>query len=172
MPAEEAHVIVGRIKGPWGLRGDLRVEVLSDYALRFSPGSVIYLGDQPARVERSRSTDGGLVLKLDLVNDRSAAELLHGRDLTVPQAEVPPLPEGSYYHFQIIGMGVWSQQGDYLGEVEEIIVTGSNDVYVIKGRDRKELLVPALEDVILEVNLQDNRMTVQLPEGLTPEGLT
>ena len=153
--------------GTWGLRGDLKVMVLTDFTERFSPGSTLYLDGKPTRVERSRSSKGGFVVKLDVVNDRSEAELLRGRFVTIPQQEVKPLPEGSYYHFQIIDLEVWNEKGECLGKVQEVLSTGSNDVYVVRGESRKEILVPALGDVVLDVNLQESKMTVRLPQGLS-----
>ena len=88
------------------------------------------------------------MVKLDVVNDRSEAELLRGRFVTIPQQEVKPLPEGSYYHFQIIDLEVWNEKGECLGKVQEVLSTGSNDVYVVRGESRKEILVPALGDVV------------------------
>ena len=164
---QEAQVLIGRITGKWGLHGDLKVEVLTDFTERFSPGSILYLDGQPARVERSRSFKAGFLVKLDLVNDRTEAELQRGRSVTIPQREVKPLPEGSFYHFQIVDIDVWNEKGEYLGKVKEILSTGSNDVYVVRGESRKEILVPALEEVVLDVNLQDSRMTVRLPQGLS-----
>ena len=163
---DEDEVIVGQIGGPWGLRGDLKVQVLTDLLSRFSPGSVLHLKGQPTRVERSRPAKGGILVKLDTISDRTEAESVRGLLLTVPRSDVEPPPEGSYYHFQIIGIGVWSEQGEYLGNVKEILSTGGNDVYVLSGSGRKELLIPALEDVVLEVDLGQSRMTVRLPEGL------
>lgn len=159
-------VVVGCIKGAWGLHGDLKVEPLTDFSDRFSPGSLLMVEGQAVCVERSRSIKGGLLVKLDLVKDRTRAESLRGRFLTVSEDQIRPLPEGSYYHFQIIGIGVWSEQGEYLGDVKEILTTGSNDVYVVRRKGRKELLIPALEGVVLEVNLGENRTIVRLPEGL------
>ena len=103
---QEGYVVVGRIGGPWGLSGDLKIEVLTDFPRRFSPGSVLYLDGRSARVERSSYTGKRLQVKLDVVNSRNEAQLLRGRVLTVPVSDVDPLPEGSYYHFQIIGMDV------------------------------------------------------------------
>ena len=148
------------------MRGDLKVEVLSDFPERFSPGSVLYLDDQPARVERCRSVKGGLLIKLDLIDDRTGAETVSGQLLTVPRREVSPLAEGSYYHFQIVDMDVRTEEGEYLGRVKQILSTGGNDVYVVSEGSRKELLIPALKDVVIEVNLSENVMTVRLPEGL------
>jgi 16S rRNA processing protein RimM len=114
-------------------------------------------------VERSRSVKNGLVVKLDAADDRTAAESLRQKHLTIPASEVAPLPESAYYHFQIIDMGVWTDEGKFLGDVKEIISTGSNDVYVVKDDQRTETLVPALVDVVLNVDLERNRMTVRMP---------
>ena len=156
---------MGRVIGPWGTRGELKVDVLTDSPARYSPGSVLYLGDDPTRVESSHSLKGRLRVKLDSVNDRTRAESLRGCLLSVPRRDVASLPEGSYYHFQLLDMDVWSEQGERLGRIKEIIVTGSNDVYVVE-RDRKDLLIPALSGVVLDVDPDRNRMTVNLPEGL------
>ncbi len=163
---DEDMVIVGQIKGAWGLRGDLKIEVLTDNPERFSPGKALYLEGQLVQVEHSRSIRGGILVKVDTVNDRTKAASLHGKILSIPQQEVEPLPEGSYYHFQLLDIAVWTEEGEYLGVLKEILSTGSNDVYVIKDGDKKELLIPALEEVILEVNVPDDRMTVRLLEGL------
>ena len=139
---------------------------MTDFSRRFSPGSVLYLEGRPSRVVRARKIKGGLRVHLDLVNDRTHAESLRGALLTVPRDEVPPLPEGSYYHFQIVGIDVWTEGGECLGTVREILPTGGNDVYVVRDADGKEVLLPALEGVVRQVDLEANRMVVSLPEGL------
>ena len=144
----------------------MSVEVLSDAPNRFKPGSVLRLKGKTACVERSRKGKRGLLVKLDSVNDRTQAEELVGEDLTVLPEQVEPLPEGSYYHFQILGMRVLTDEGEYLGTIEEIIVTGGNDVYVVHEEGRRDILIPALPDVIIDVDLEASEMKVSLPEGL------
>ena len=163
-PPAEDSVIVGRIRGARGLKGELHIESLTDTPTRFSPGSTLYLDNKPIRVERSRSVKRGLVIKLDAVNDRTAAESMRGRLLTVPASEVAQAPDSAFYHFQIIDMGVWTDEGDFLGYVREILPTGSNDVYIVRDERRGETLVPALADVVLKVDLEQGRMTVRMPE--------
>ncbi len=159
-------MVVGRIRGARGLRGDLRVEVLSDFPDRFAPNSIVYLDYQPTRVIRSEALKKGILLKLRNIDDRTAAEALLGRYLTVPESDVGPLPEGSYYHFQILDMEVWNEEGGRVGDVREILSTGGNDGYVVRRDGQKELLVPAIEDVIMHVDVSTNSITVRLPEGL------
>ncbi len=158
-------VIVGFIKGAWGIHGAVKVEAASDSPERFSIGSLLYLDHLPVKVEESFRQRGSLVLKLEGVSSRSDAEVHRGKPLHVPSSAVPTLSEGIYYHFQIIGMQVWTTEAEYLGIVGSILSTGSNDVYVVIDGDR-ELLVPALEEVVLEVDVEGRRMTVDLPEGL------
>ena len=168
MPAssEEQPIVVGRIRSAWGVRGDVSVEVLSDAPKRFAAGSELRLKGKPARVERSRKHKRGILVKLDAVADRTQAEALRGEELTILPEQVEPLPDGAYYHFQILGMQVLTEDGEKLGAISEIIVTGSNDVYVVHEDDRRDILIPALPDVVLDVDLQASRMTVSLPDGL------
>ena len=118
------------------------------------------------RVLEARNIKDRLLLKLDGIDRRTNAEALRGKLLTVPQKSVRPLHDGSYYYFQIMGMGVWTDGGEFLGQVKEILTTGANDVYLVGNAPSKDLLVPALEGVVLEVSPSDNRMVVRLPEGL------
>jgi 16S rRNA processing protein RimM len=158
--------VVGRVLGAWGIRGDVRVEPHTDAPDRFSSGSRLYLDGAATTVVSSRPHKGGLLVRLERVDDRNAAEALKGAALAVPRTDVDPLPEGSYYHFEILGLGVWTEEGEALGEVREILATGSNDVYVVRGPAGKERLVPALTNVVVGVDIERKRMVVRLPEGL------
>ena len=107
-----------------------------------------------------------MLVKLDLADDRTGAEALRGGVLTVPREEIGPLPEGSYYHFQIIDMSVRTHDGECLGTVKEILSAGGNQVFVVRGLEGRELLLPALADVVVDVDVDQKKMTVRLPEGL------
>lgn len=164
--SHDAHIVVGRIRSAWGLRGDVGVEVLSDVPTRFDVGSVLHLRGKPTRVERSRRSKRGLLVKFDAVHDRTQADALRGEELTVRPDQLEPLPDGVYYHFQIIGMRVSAHDGEPLGVIKEIITTGGNDVYVIAKHGRRDVLIPAIPDVVLNVDLAKNLMLVDLPGGL------
>lgn len=157
---------MGRIKGAWGIHGDVKIDLLSDAPDRFEPGNIVHVKNESTRVQRSRRVRGGMVVKLDIVNDRNQAELLRGQEITVTPEQVSPPPQGSYYHFQVLGLNVLSHEGENLGKVQEIIETGANDVYVVHLEGRRDVLIPALEDVILDVDLERGSMTVRLPDGL------
>ena len=160
------HVVVGLIRGGWGIKGDVKVEILSDAPSRFADDSVVHLRGKPVKVEHARRSKGILLVKLDNVADRTAADALRGQLLTVPEADAEPLPEGAFYHFQIMGVPVRTVDGEDLGRIAEIIATGANDVYVVRLEGRRDILIPAMEDVVLSVDLEGDGMTVQLPDGL------
>ena len=159
-------VVVGIVKGAWGLQGDLRVEPLTDNPERFAPGASLYMDGRPVRVRRSRPSRGGLIVKLESVGHRTAAERLRGKSLSAPSRTSLPLPEGHYYHYQLIDLEVYTHEGEPLGVVKEVLVTGANDVYVVARPGSKDVLIPALKNVVVAVDLAANRMTVHLPEGL------
>jgi len=100
------------------------------------------------------------------ISNRDQAKTLIGAELFIPQSELPEVDEDTYYWRDLIGIEVYTKTEEFLGRIESIIETGSNDVYVVK-RDEKEVLIPALEAVVLEIDLGHNRMLVDLPEGLT-----
>ena len=160
------HVVVGRIRGGWGIKGDIKVEIFSDSPSRFADDSVVHLKGKAVKVQHARRSKGILLVKLYSVNDRTTADGLRGQLLTVPEADAEPLPEGAYYHFQIMDMPVHTAEGEELGRIVEIIETGANDVYVVRLEGRRDVLIPALEDVVLSIDLEGNGMTVQLPDGL------
>ncbi|MGQ9573532.1 MAG: ribosome maturation factor RimM [Dehalococcoidia bacterium] len=161
------YVAVGRIVGPWGLRGDLKVEPLTDFPERFAPGSRLYVEGVAYTVERCRWQKGRLYVKLSGIDSAAAAEGLRERFLEVPEEELKPLSEGEYYQFQIVGLTVRTTTGQALGRVTEILSTGSNDVFVVKG-EGGEVLIPALAEVIKTIDLDGGWMEVEPVEGLLP----
>ena len=160
-----ADVVVGRILKPVGLQGEVRVGVASDAPKRFAPGAVLHIEGNPYHILSMRPMPKGLVLKLEGVNSYSEAAALRDKALYVEESQVPPAPQGSYYHYQVLGMQVYTCKEEYLGEVTEIIQTGSNDVYVLTKGERG-VLVPAVDSVVMEIDVKAGRMTVDLPEGL------
>ncbi|MBF8267775.1 MAG: rRNA processing protein RimM [Dehalococcoidia bacterium] len=151
--------------GPWGFEGEVRIQAETDNPRRFSRGSRLLANGQILRVERCRWHKGFALLKLRGIDTWEDAQHLQGASLEVPVEEMEPLAPDSYYHFQVLDMEVRTREGEYLGRVESILATGSNDVYVVRGEEG-EILVPALKDVVVDVDTQEGRMTVDLPEGL------
>jgi 16S rRNA processing protein RimM len=169
---EPRYLVIGRVLRPHGIRGELRVEVVTDYPERLGQYAFFYLAhpDSPesARrypVEKLRPHKGVLLLKLGGCDDRNAAEALRGLLVQVPFKEAVPLEEGEYYHFQLIGVEVETESGEELGQVVEVLKTGANDVYVVRGV-HGEILLPAVENVVFELDLESKRMVVRLLPGM------
>ena len=160
-------IAVGEIMGTFGPRGDLRVKPLARNPGRFRELRTVYIGDErrPAAVLHRRPYGEGVILRLETVTTRDEARALYGEFLYVPESEAVKLPEGEYFVHQIIGLTVVTTEGQTLGTVRDVVETGSNDVYVVRGGG-KEVLLPALKDVIKRVDLDARTMEVALLPGL------
>jgi 16S rRNA processing protein RimM len=159
----DGFVAVARIVGAWGIRGDLKIGPLAPPAVLAKGRSVLLDGEQHA-IESSSAVS----LKLSGIDDRDAAISRRGRHLLVCEDDLEPLPEGEYYRFQLIGLRAVTTAGEDLGEVTEVFSTGANDVLVIRG-SRGEVLVPAVEDVLVRVDLAGGAITVEPVPGLLPD---
>lgn len=155
---------VGRVLGPFGLKGELKVQSLSDNPRRFAPRTKLWAGQQPVTIATAREAQGFLYLTFKGFADRTSVEHFRHAILQVPEAELAPLPQGEYYRFQLLGLAVVDRQGALLGTLEEVIETGSNDVYRVRTPDGADILLPAIPDVIVSVDLAEKRMTVDPPD--------
>ncbi|MDX1663933.1 MAG: ribosome maturation factor RimM [Candidatus Promineifilaceae bacterium] len=169
---EPGFLVIGRVVRPHGVRGEMRVESHTELPERFTWLEQVYLARDPDdpdperhAVDTVRFHKGYVLLALVDVNSRESAEMLRGAWLMVPVAEALPLEEGEVYHYQLEGLEVVSDEGEYLGELAEIIETGANEVFVVRHAEG-ELLLPNIEAVVKEVDLEAGRMTVHLMEGL------
>ena len=165
---EPRYLAVGHIVRPWGVRGELKVEILTEDPTRFQRLETVYVGPQfvPYRLERARLHKGDLLLKLVGCDDRNAAELLRDQLVQVALKDALPLKEEEYWVYQILGLEVWTAGGEWLGVVREVLETGANDVCVVQDRSGRQVLIPVLKDVVLEIDLDAGRMLVELPPGL------
>ncbi len=170
--AEQAtprYLPIGSIAGAHGIRGEVKVEILTDYPERFRAGAKMYLGTErearPVEIQAARPHKHYYLVKFSQVPDRNAAELLAGQLVLILTEEAMPLAEHENYAHDLIGLQVETEDGQTLGQISDILATGANDVYVVTGGER-EVLVPALRDVVLSVDLGTGRVVVRLPEGL------
>lgn len=163
---DPGYVAVGRVLAPFGLKGELKVLPLTDNPDRFRPKARLYAGEQLVTVLRSREAGGHIYLTLKGFPTRDAAEKFRHALLQVPEADLPPLPAGQYYRFQLLGLKVVDRAGALLGTLDEVIETGSNDVYRIHPPAGPDVLLPALADVVVSVDLESGVMVVDPPEWL------
>lgn len=163
----EDWVQIGKVAGAMGVQGEVKVDLTTDFPDRFNRLDAIYVGTEHRmmHVRQARRHHGRVILALHEVEDRDAAAALQGAPLFVPRAEAVPLPEGHYYHDQILGLRVETTTGQPLGTVVEVLVTGSNDVYVVKGA-AGEVLIPALKDIVQSIDLAAGTMLIEPVEGL------
>ncbi|MBR5429004.1 MAG: 16S rRNA processing protein RimM [Firmicutes bacterium] len=165
----EGKVLVAVVIAPHGINGAVSAESYSDNPRRFAPGAELTTAQgQVMRIVSASPHKGRLLLCLAGVSDRTAAEKLRGLRLYVDQSEVEPLPEGSWYWFQLLGLTVRDANGP-LGEITDVLTYTANDVYVVRREDGRELLLPALRSVVKRVDIASGVMEVELPEGLEDE---
>jgi len=165
---EPSFLVIGVVGKAHGIGGEVRVIPETDQPERFTWLQVVYVGEeepQPVVVESARVHQNTVLLKLTGYDDRDAAETLRGEWLQVPEAEAIPLEEGEYYLYQIKGLSVVTEEGEALGELVDIIETGANNVFVIQG-EQGQLLLPDIDEVILNIDFEIGRITVHLLPGL------
>jgi 16S rRNA processing protein RimM len=151
---------VALVRGLHGLRGAVRVEVLTDVADRFQPGAVLFVEgqDTPLTVDWTGPSKPGLLVHFTEVPSREAAEPLRDRYLeVVPEA---PLPAGTWYWHEIVGLQAQTTDGEVLGTVSKVFRAGAGEVYVVTGGPRGEVLVPAVRSVVTELAPTEGRLVV------------
>ncbi len=158
---------VGIIRGAHGIRGNVKVESLSDYAPRFSPGSILYLekNNQELKIESSSLAGRHILVKFFGIENRIQAEALRGLFLIIPKSRAALLPEGQYYYWQLEGLRVIQDEKE-LGIIREIKENPANDLYVMEKPNGERVYIPALKKIILKIDLEKGQMTVKLPPGL------
>lgn len=166
--AEPEYLIVGRVVRPHGVRGDIAMKIMTDYPERLTDIETLYIGPdvEPYIIERVRSHKIGLLIKFKEINSRDEAEALRDQFVYVHISNAIPLEEGEYYLYELEGIRVVTDEGEELGTLTDYIETGANDVYIVSKPEGGEILLPAIPDVIKDVNLEEKVMTVKLLEGL------
>lgn len=157
-------VVVGICSGPTGIHGEIRIRSFTDNPRRFIVGNSVIIKETPRQIESARTYRRQLIVKFTGVDNPDQAQQLNNESICIKEDSVEDLPEDQYYHFQLLGINVITNKGRQLGTLTEILTTGSNDVYVIRGEE--EVLVPAISDVVVSVNVVSREMIVDLPAGL------
>ena len=161
--------MVGRIVGTHGIRGGLRVTLLSDFPLAFRRHKQLLVGDElrPFEVISARVQGESAIVLLEGITTVEAAVALRGKELQVPAGEAAKPRRGEHFWHEIVGLRVETVDGRQLGTIAEILRTGANDVYVVKSPSG-ELLIPAIEDVVRRIEIKRGRVLVKLLPGLLP----
>ena len=159
---------VAKVRRPHGVHGELVVEIITDYPERLQPGKTVYVGSEnkPLTISTRRSHNEGLILGFEDITTPEEAGKYRNRVLSILASEAHALQEGEYYFHDLLGLRVINESGESLGTLTEIIETGANDVYIVMDPEGTELLIPAIPDVVLDVDLNAKKMMVRLLPGL------
>lgn len=160
--SEPAFLVLGKLRRAHGVMGEIPLEIFTQMLELLTPDSLVYVGEshEPYKIESTRYKNDLLLLKFYTINDRTIASTLTNELLYVAVDQLPQLPEDEYYLHELINLDVYQEDGIYLGILTEILETGANDVYLIEDDAGKEILIPATEEMILEIDLEKNKMIV------------
>ncbi|RED65995.1 ribosome maturation factor RimM [Cohnella lupini] len=171
--SEERLLNIGKVVNTHGIKGEIKVWPQTDFPeVRFKPGNKLLMfppdSGQPLTVEivASREQKKMYVLQIKGFDNINQVEKYKGWELKVPETDRVPLPEGEYYVRDIVGCAVETDEGEQLGTVTDILSPGANDIWVVKMPKGKELLLPVIDDVVLNVDIAGRKITVHLLEGL------
>lgn len=156
---------VGKIVNTFGIKGEVKVALYTEDINNFKNNSKVYVNEKEMQVEKSRLQKNMLILKLKGIDNMNDAEDLRGSIIKVDRSK-NDLPEGTYYIADLIGLDAYTEDGNLFGKVTDIYNTGANDIYTVKTQDGKEVLLPAIKDVIKQVDIQNQKIIVHILKGL------
>ena len=165
---EPVFLAVGKLHRPHGLRGEVFMSEQTDFPERIKPGDVVFVGVEhhPVHIRSRRPHAKGLLVAFDEYHSREDVGELRNKVVFVRADDRPPLPEGEYYHHQLIGLRVVTDGDLELGILAEILETGANDVYIVRPESGPDVLLPAIEETILDIDLEAGILRVHLLPGL------
>jgi 16S rRNA processing protein RimM len=165
---EPVYLTVGFIRRPHGTRGELIMDIHTEFPERLCAGTKVFLGEdhQPMKLASTRAHGNAMLVSFCGLDLPEKVGYLRNTWVYVTAVDRPPLPGGKVYQHQILGMRVITDDGQELGHLADILETGANNIYLVETLDKKEILLPAIPDVVLDINLQKGEIKVHLIEGL------
>ncbi len=166
------YLEVGKIVNTHGVRGEVKAIPLTDDPRRFDKLKQIYISDVISEnmkkydIESVKYHKSFVILKMKEVSDIDSAQKLKEQFIIIDRKDAVKLPKDTFFMCDLIDLEVFDEKGDKIGTVKEILKTGSNDVYVIEDENKNEILIPALKSVVMEISLENKKITVSLPQGL------
>jgi len=166
---EPVYLVIGYLRRPHGVRGEIIMDLHTDFPDRIKSGRKVLIGEkhQPLTLDTVRPHSNGLLVSILGVNTPEEVGKYRNQWVYVKASEVPPLPEGRHYQYELIDLDVVDEDGNPLGKLVEILETGANDVYIVRDDAGKEILLPAIPSVILDLDMGRRLLKVHLLEGLT-----
>lgn len=166
------YLVIGKIGGAHGVRGEVKIIPLTDDVRRFSSLKECLILDDRERVketkevEKARVDDTRTLVKFKGIDDRDEVGKLTGFYIAVSREDAVKLPEGRYFIADLIGLKVVDDERGELGTIKDIINSGASDIIIVKRKGKNELLIPYLNAIVYEVGIAGGTMKVKLPEGL------
>jgi 16S rRNA processing protein RimM len=163
-----AYLAIGKVRRPHGVHGESVVEIYTDFPERLSPNRVVYIGEEYVKlvIASKRPHNEGLLLGFEGITTPEQAGRYRNQVLSISATEVSDLPEGEFYFYELLDLEVIDETDNSLGILTEILETGANDVYVVTDGTGHELLLPAIPEVVLAVDLDAKIIKVHLLPGL------
>jgi 16S rRNA processing protein RimM len=160
---EPVFVALGYLRRSHGIHGEMVMDILTDFPERLRPNRPVYLGEEhaPHRLGTVRMANKVMLVSIKGYTNPEEAARFRNTYIYIRADSLPALPEDAYYYHELVGMAVLDETGKPLGELKEIIETGANDVYVVRNEDGDELLLPAIADVVLNVDIERQEMIVR-----------
>lgn len=165
---EPVYLTVGFLRRPHGVNGEIIMDLHTDFPERLKRGRKMFISEEhtPVTIQSVREHQKGVLIKFNGIDTPESAGEFRNQWVYVKARDLPPLPEGKIYQHELFGFKVLDDQDNLLGELVEIIVTGANNVYVVRDETGRELLLPAIPSVILDLDTDRRLMRVHLLEGL------
>lgn len=157
---------IGKIVNTVGLKGEVKVYNYSDSIEIYETIESIYVEDRLTVIENVRAQKNMVILKLEGADDRNAAEALRGKELYITEDDLPELPEGQYYVRDLIGMSVTEEDGNLLGHVTDVLQNTAQDIFEVESENGKKLLIPKVDQFVLNIDAEKREITVRLIEGM------
>lgn len=157
---------IGKVVNTHGIRGELKIQPWCDDPVIYSELEYIYIDGKRYDIERARFHKNCEIVAVKGICNINDAELLKDKTVTVEREMLGELPEGRYYIVDLIGLCVKTDDGKEIGFIEDVFNTGSNDIYQIKRKEKKSVLIPAIPDVVREVNIESGYVIITLMKGM------
>jgi len=171
MRGEPVYLVVGHLRRTHGVHGEMTMEILTDFPERLKPKTRVFVGEKylPMTIESVRGHHEALLVKFGGVNQPEDAARYRGQLVYVTAADRPKLPEGQFYHHELMGFDVVDEEEKFIGTLSEIVQTGANDVYVVSRPGANELLLPVIPSVVRVIDADRRLIRIHLMDGLIEE---
>lgn len=161
--------LVGKVSKPQGIKGEVKVEVITSFPEHFEELSELYMDEDVncvVAIEKTRFAKNFVYIKFKNIDSRNDAEAIRNKYLYISEKELFPLEDDEFYHHQLIGLKVFSEEGLYIGKIIDVETYPENDIISIKSDDKSIHLVPVVKEFIKDINIETQKVTIKVLDGL------